>query len=520
MQTEIDELDSPPENGLSNKQLIGFMAMSVGMFMAILDIQIVASSLGPLQQGLNTTPGEIVWVQTSYLIAEVIVIPLTGYLTKLLSTRILFSIAAAGFTLLSLLCALASGIDVMIVFRFLQGIFGGVMIPSVFATGFSIFPKSQIPKVSVVIGLLATSAPTLGPIIGGYLTERFSWEFIFLLNIIPGVIITLIIFFLVDFDRPNPNLAYNFDLFGLICLVIFLGCLQYVLENGSFEGWFASTKIIYLTSISAIAGILLIYNELTANNPILDLTAFRDLNFTLGCIFSFIIGFAIFSSVYMIPFFLNYVAEMNAWNIGITMMVFGGFQFLSAPIAGGLYNLNIDGRIILAAGVLMFSLGSYLNSFLTIESGYYMLFLPQAIRGLALMFCFIPINDIALGTIASTKLQNASGLYNLMRNLGGAVGLALINTYLVNHIKKASIIFSSQLNIDNLLQQESLMELFSNLFLNYSTESLTGMHSFMSEFIYKESIVVTVNNIFICLSVFFMIILVLIPFTHKTQNQN
>ncbi len=519
MQLEYDS-ENFAEFELTYKQLIVFAAMSVGMFMAILDIQIVASSLGPLQEGLNTTPGEIVWVQTSYLIAEVIVIPLTGYLTKLLSTRILFSIAAGGFTFLSLLCASASSLDLMVIFRFLQGVFGGVMIPSVFATGFTIFPKNQIPKVSVVIGLVATSAPTLGPILGGYLTEKFAWQFIFLINIIPGFIITLIIFLLTDFDKPNLSLRKNFDRLGLFSLVIFLGCLQYVLEKGSFEGWFNSSKITYLTLISIIGFIILIYAELTAKNPLLDLRAFQDLNFTLGCVFSFIIGFAIFSSVYMVPFFLNYVSEMNAWNIGITMMVFGGFQFFSAPIAGGLYNLNIDGRIMLALGVIMFSIGCYLNSCLTIDSGYYSLFLPQAIRGFALMFCFIPINDIALGTISKEKLQNASGLYNLMRNLGGAVGLALINTYLVNHIQRASTILAHDINIDNMLNQSKINEIFWELLLNYSTESIAGMHSFMSEYLYKEAISVTVNNIFICLSVFFMIILVMIPFTKKIQSQS
>src|SRR4051794_33283488 len=200
---------------LDRRRMFAFICMVFGMFMAILDIQIVSASLAEIQAGLSASSDEISWVQTSYLIAEVIMIPLSGTLSRVLSTRWMFVIASAGFTLMSLMCATSSSINEMIVWRALQGFIGGGMIPTVFASAFTIFPPEKRPIVSQIIGLVATLAPTIGPTVGGYLTDVFSWHWLFLVNIVPGVFVTVSTYLLVDFDEPDLSLLKTFDWWGL-----------------------------------------------------------------------------------------------------------------------------------------------------------------------------------------------------------------------------------------------------------------------------------------------------------------
>ena len=196
------EISASAERTLSTREWVGFIAMVFGIFMAILDIQIVASSLEQIQAGLSATRDEITWVQTAYLIAEVVIIPLSGWLARALSTRILFAVSCAGFTLMSLLCALAWNLDSMIVFRGLQGLFGGAMIPSVFAVIYTLFPPRLQPTMVIVVGLVVTVAPTAGPVFGGYLTDAVSWKALFLVNLVPGLLVTVLTWLLVRVEEP------------------------------------------------------------------------------------------------------------------------------------------------------------------------------------------------------------------------------------------------------------------------------------------------------------------------------
>src|SRR3954447_22796238 len=219
------------------KRLLAFIAMVFGMFMAILDIQIVSASLNEIQAGLSASGDEIPWVQTSYLVAEVISIPLSGTLSRVLSTRWMFAISAGGFTAMSLMCATSSSIGEMIVWRAAQGFIGGGMIPTVFAAAFTIFPPSKRAVVSPMIGLVATLAPTIGPTVGGYITHAFSWHWLFLVNVVPGVLVATATWALIDFDKPNPALLKKFDWWGLASMAAFLGSLEYVLEEGPNHDW-------------------------------------------------------------------------------------------------------------------------------------------------------------------------------------------------------------------------------------------------------------------------------------------
>lgn len=417
-------------DAVSLRVYLAFVVMVFGMFMAILDIQIVSASLSEIQAGLAASPDEASWVQTSYLIAEVIMIPLSGFLSRLLSTRVLFTYSVALFTIASGLCATATSIDQMIVYRALQGFVGGGMIPSVFTIAYTAFPVSKRGVVVPIVGLVATLAPTIGPTFGGYLSDTFSWHWLFLVNLPCGIIVAIAAWRLIDFDRPNFSLFKQFDWFGLSFMALFLGSLEYILEEGPRNDWLENGLIRYFTFIMAISAILFLVRAFTAKQPIVDLRAFSDVNFSLGSLFSLAMGIGIFGLTYVYPLFLSRVRGYDSLMIGETMFISGLAMFITAPVAGAL-STRMDPRLMIGIGFFGFAFGTWIVTGITADWDFWELFWPQIFRGISLMFCMIPISNLALGTLSPELLKNASGLFNLTRNLGGAIGIAVINTVIM-----------------------------------------------------------------------------------------
>lgn len=414
---------------LTPRRMMAFVVMCFGMFMAILDIQIVSASLSEIQAGLSASRDEIPWVQTAYLIAEVIAIPLSGFLSRALGTRVLFAASAAGFTFASLMCGLTSSIETMIVWRAVQGFIGGGMIPTVFATAYLIFPGERQKMVAPIIGLIATLAPTIGPTVGGYVTELSSWHWLFFLNIGPGIVVAVATWLLVDFDKPDLSLLENFDWWGLLSMAGFLGALEYVLEEGPRKDWLDDRAIAIGAMVSALAAAVFFVRVLTARSPIVDLRAFANRNFAVGSLFSFVLGIGLYGLTYIYPVYLAEIRGYNALMIGDTMFVSGLAMFLSAPLAGQL-SQRFDPRFTLIGGFGLFAIGTWQMTFVTQNWDFWELFWPQIFRGVGLMFSIVPVTNTALGTLPPDRVKNASGLFNLMRNLGGALGLAVINTAL------------------------------------------------------------------------------------------
>jgi MFS transporter, DHA2 family, multidrug resistance protein len=414
-------------------RLVAFLAMCFGMFMAFLDIQVVSASLSEIQAGLAASSDEITWVQTAYLMAEVVAIPLSGFLSRALGTRIMFAISAAGFTIASLMCGLTSSMEQMIVWRAIQGFIGGGMVPTVFASAYIIFPRSRMPVVVPMIGLVATLAPTIGPTVGGYLTDAMSWHWLFFINIVPGIMVTIAALTLIDFDKPDLSLFETFDWPGLIFMALFLGALEYVLEDGPRYDWFDDSTIAWAAVISAASAVLFFARVLMAKNPIVDLRAFLDRNFAFGSIFSFVLGIGLYGLTYLYPVYLGEIRGYDALMIGKTMFVSGVAMFATAPLVGRLME-RTDPRIMLTVGFLIVALSNWEMSYLTSDWDFWQLLVPQVLRGFGMMLAIVPITNVALGTLPPDRLKNASGLFNLTRNLGGAVGLAGLNTVLDNRI--------------------------------------------------------------------------------------
>lgn len=411
--------------------VIGFFAMVLGMFMSVLDIQIVASSLSQIQAGLSASASEVSWVQTSYLIAEVVMIPLSGYLSRMMSTRVLFTLSSAGFTLTSFLCGTATTIEEMIVYRAMQGFIGGAMIPTTFATSYLVFGTKRRALASSFVGLTVTLAPTIGPALGGYITDAVGWHWLFFINVVPGIIVTTVVWLVMDIDRPDWRLWKNLDVAGLVFLAIFLGTFQYVLEEGSKNEWFRDSEIRQLTAISIIAGVGFFWRTLSRETPIVDLSPFANRTFAMATLLAFMVGVGLFGVTYLLPLYLGRIQGYSSMQIGETLWVTGLFMFMTAPTMGLLGN-RIDLRYLAVAGFLFLGTSAWLLTGLTSESSYWDMFLPQALRGMGLMTSMMGIQNIAIQSLSPIQVKGASGLFNLMRNTGGAFGLALLNTGLID----------------------------------------------------------------------------------------
>ncbi len=411
-----------------------FGIMAFGQFMALIDIQIVAASLNNVQAGLSAGPDEISWVQTGYLMAELVMIPFAAFLAQALSTRWLFALSAGLFTLASALCGMAWDIGSMTAFRVIQGFVGGAMVPTVFATGYALFSGRQRAMIPAILGMVSVLAPTLGPTVGGWLTDAIGWRSIFYINIVPGLIVTILAILVIRVDRPNLKMLGKIDYAHLGSLAVFLGCLEYVLEEGPKREWFGDPLIQGVAWVSLVAFVLFLERSFKSQGPIVKLTPFRRPTFAFACTFNLVIGFGLYSSTYLIPVFLGRVRGYDSLQIGTTVFVTGIAQVVSTVIAARA-SQTVDQRIIIVIGLSLFATSLWLASLLTPEWGFMALLAPQVLRGFAIMLCIVPSVGLALNGFGAAELRYASGLFNLMRNLGGAIGIATVNTWLQDNTR-------------------------------------------------------------------------------------
>ncbi len=406
---------------------LGYFAMVIGMFMAILDVQIVASSISQIQAGVAASSEEIAWVQTGYLIAEVVGIPLSGFLNRVFGLKRLFIYSCAGFTASSILCAMAWDLDSLIFFRIIQGFIGAAMLPTTMAAAFTLFPGGRSLVQQVMVSMVATLAPAIGPTLGGYVTETLSWHWLFLINVIPGIIACLAVWALIPEQKSEPSLLKRIDLIGLGAMALMLGSFEWVVEEGPLEGWFDSGSILLWTFICLSAAFVFFYRSLTVSLPIVDLRVFKNRNFASGAAVAVTIGFGLYGVTYALPFFLGQVKHLSAMQIGHIMSVSGAAMVVGGPIAGILTS-RMDPRFVIGIGLALLTLGVWGNTDLTRETGFNELFWPQVFRGTGLIITMVPTSQIALGLLKPEQVANASGIFTVVRNLGGAIGIAVLNT--------------------------------------------------------------------------------------------
>jgi len=411
---------------------LGFGGMVIGQFMAVLDVQIVAASLSQIQAGIGASSDEISWVQTIYLLAEVVMIPLTAYLSKMWGTQKFYVAAAIGFIAASILTGLSTSIEMMIFTRALQGLAGGAMIPAVFATAMTVFPVERRVTANVIVSLIVTLAPTVGPTLGGHLTEALGWRWLFFVNVLPGLAVVFLVGRYANFDKGDPAYAKGIDWTGLVLMTTFLLAMQYVLEEGAGDGWFADDGILWLTVLSAVCGVAFVWRQLTYRQPIVSLAPFQDRNFTLGAIMNFVSGMSLYGGTFVLPLFLAQIRGYSPAQVGTTMLVSGLTMFVAGPIAGRIVRA-MDLRIGMVVGFSMIGLGMSLGVHVTDDWGFDQFLWLQILRGLGSMTAMIAASQMSVATLPVTMMKDASGLVNLIRNVGGAMGLAILTT-LISHM--------------------------------------------------------------------------------------
>jgi DHA2 family multidrug resistance protein len=500
---------SPIAHLTQGQKVFAFASMCLGMFIALLDIQIVSASLRDIGGGLSAGADDTAWVQTSYLIAEIVVIPLSGWLSRVFSTRWLFAVSAAGFTLTSLLCGLAWDIQSMIVFRAAQGFLGGSMIPMVFTTAFVFFEGKNRVVAAATIGALASLAPTLGPTLGGWITDHYSWHWLFFVNLVPGAFVTIAVPMLVKIDEADFSLLKVGDWLGIALIAAFLGCLEYTLEEGPRWNWMQDSTIRTTAWITLISGVLFVWRGLTAEHPVVDLRALKDRNFALGCFFSFVTGIGLFATIYLTPLFLGRVEGYSALQIGKAVFSTGVFQILTIPIYSMLAN-RVDLRWLLMIGLALFAVSMFEFTPITHDWSGTELLLPQALRGMGQQLAIPPTVTLTLGGLLPSKLKQASGLFNLMRNLGGAMGIAGCATILSDRTNLHFYRLAEHLNPTN----EAMNSLLPN---PVDTENYTAALQSLWQLTFREAQTLTYSDAFLSIMVCFVIATVMVPLMRKVQ---
>lgn len=515
-------ISAPSEdNNLNWRHWIGFSLILVGQFMSVLDIQIVASSLGELSSSLGATIEEIAIIQSSYLIAEVIMIPLSAWLARLLSIRIMFSVSATLFVITSVLCASAWNLESMVIFRAMQGFCAGALVPLSFATIFFMFPPSKQPIGVAIAGMITTTGITLGPVVGGWVTQQFSWEWIFLINIPPGLIVVYGVYKLIHLDQPQWKIFKEADIIGLLSASVFLGGLILIFDKGPENDWFQTAWMINVLIIVITSGLLFIWHEINCEHPMIELRLLKDKTFATGCICSFILGASIVGSSYLTPAMLSTVRRFNSEQIGVIMMYTGLAQVLFAPI-GSYMVQNLSSRLVLSLGLIILVFSFLWHGQMNSEMSINELAMPQFLRGLGMMLCFMPITVTSISNIPLHQVRTASSIFTLFRSLGGAIGLSLVvtaqeirfdyhNSRLTEQLKNGSEDLTAWLyNIEQQL----------NIFGNAITDPEKASFKILNLLINREAWTLTFNDMWSGLALYCCLTLIFLPNLKKRQKQS
>jgi DHA2 family multidrug resistance protein len=432
----------------------------MGALMALIDITIVNVALNDIRASFGTPIDEIGWVSTGYMMANIVIIPMTGWFQRRFGYKRYFAASIALFTAASALCGLAWNLPSLVVFRAIQGLGGGAIIPTAQSILFARYPRKEHSTAAALFGLGAITGPLLGPTLGGYLIDRASWHWIFMVNLPFGVAAA---FFALRFiEEPGfvapTGAGAKIDVFGISLLAVGMASLQYVLEEGNREGWLESRTIVALASIAAVALITFVVHELEAEHPVVDLRVFKNRNYAAGTGLNFLAGFALFSGSFMFSLFAGTVIHYSALDIGKVFLVAGTVSVVMMPVMGRL-SQKVDGRLLLMLGVVILATSQYLASELTQVAGFWDLVKPNMVRSFALSFIFVPVSLVALSDLSPAQRGNATGLFNLTRELGGSLGTALMGMMISDDMKRYGSYLSENVSRYDPLTQEQLGQL-------------------------------------------------------------
>jgi DHA2 family multidrug resistance protein len=418
----------------------------IGAFMAVLNIQVTNSSLPDIEGGIGTGGVNGAWISTAYLIGEIIVIPMTDFLSRVFSLRRYLIANTALFLVLSAACGQATSLPEMILLRGLQGFFGGVLIPLAFTIIVAMLPPSKRPMGFAGFSITATFAPAIGPTIGGWLTDNYGWQTIFYMNLVPGVVMLSALIYGLPKSKPQYNLLAHGDWGGIALMAVGLAAFQTVLDDGNVYDWFGSPLIVRLSIVSAIALTLFVILELRRDDPLIRFRLLARRNFGFGTLGNFLLGFALYGSAYLLPQYLAVSQGFDAQQSGEVMAWTGVPQLFVIPFVPFLMR-KFDSRLLVGFGLMVFAASCFMNLHMDLDYAAPQLLIPDITRAVGQALVMTPLSAIAMVGITTSEAGSASGLFNMLRNLGGAIGTAAIETFFTKREQYHSFIINNQVSL-------------------------------------------------------------------------
>ncbi|WP_102223682.1 MDR family MFS transporter [Acidimangrovimonas sediminis] len=446
----------------------------IGAFMAVLNIQVTNSSLPDIEGGIGTGGVNGAWISTAYLIGEIIVIPLTGFLSRVFSLRRYLIANTVLFLIFSAACGQATSLGEMVMLRAIQGFTGGVLIPLAFTIVVMMLPPAKRPVGFAAFAVTATFAPSIGPTIGGWLTDHYGWPTIFYMNLVPGAVMLAALVYALPASKPNYKLLAEGDWLGIFLIAVGLAAFQTMLNDGNTYDWFGSTWIITLAVVSVVSLYAFLWVELTVEKPLLPLGLLLDRNFGLGTLANVALGFTLYGASYLLPQYLAVGQGLNAEQSGKVMAWTGLPQLLIIPFSPLLMK-KFDPRVLVGLGLGLFALSCFMNMYLDPNFAGPQFFWPDVIRAVGQALAMTPMMVVATASLSPQQAGDASGMFNMLRNLGGAIGVAMIETFYSKREQFHSFVVNSNVSQLNPLARERLQDLQHNLMANGISDPSVAM---------------------------------------------
>lgn len=485
----------------------------------LIDTSIVNVALPQMMGNLGATLDEVAWVVTAYVVANVIVIPMTSWLSSVFGRRNYFAGSIVLFTIASFFCGHATNIWELVVFRFIQGAGGGALLSTSQSILVETFPPEELGLANGLFGLGVVVGPTIGPTLGGWITDNYSWPWIFYVNIPIGIVAALLTFSYIR-ESKDSRAAGTVDWLGIGLLVAGIGSLQVVLERGEREDWFAANYIIVLTVVAVAGLIAFIWRELTAEHPVVDLRVFKNRSLAVGTMFTFILGFGLYSSVFIFPVFAQNLLGFTAMQTGLILLPGGIATAIMMPVVGKILQKRlIPPQIMNAVGFISFFLFTYLLSHSTLDSGRANFFWPLIFRGIGLGLLFVPLTTLALSGLKGRDISQGAAMTNMMRQLGGSFGIALIATYIQKRSWAHRQNLLSHVSIYDTAVQGRLGAITSGLMAKGSTsvEARQQAYGAIEGAVQKQTFLLTYMDAFRITGIFFLCCIPLLLFFRKVK---
>lgn len=509
----------PVKETASFRDWVAVWATVVGAFMAVFNIHVTNASLKDIIGSLSATLDEGSWISTAYLTAEIVVIPLTAWLARVFSIRRYIVANAALFVAFSVLTAQAWSLNSMIVFRVFSGLAGGVLIPLCFTAILTILPPRQRTQGFALFGITATLAPSIGPTLGGWLSENYGWQYTFYLQIVPGALMIAGLLYGLDRAPMRLDLLRKGHWLGAALMAVGLGSLEIVLEEGLRKDWFGSWEIVWLSIVAAVSLCAFLAVELRRNEPFLNLRLLWRRDFACATVINVLMGFVLYGFVYIMPLYLAQIQGFNAMQIGEVMMWVGIPQILLYPLVGRIAT-KVDNRFLVATGIVLFTASLGLNTHLSRDSAAAELLLPNLVRAVGQPFIMVPLSNLAMAGIEAAQVGSASALYNVLRNLGGSVGIASLGTFLSVREKLHSARILENLNLFDGAMRARLDQWTQYFLLRGADSDLARQQAYaaLGNIARREAYIMAYNDVFLVLTTAFASGLIFLLFVRRPKS--